>query len=144
VLVTSACVQDRDAGRALLWRLRASHRSIRLVWADGGYAGKLVAWAACVLHLAVEIVRKRPGQSTFEVLPRRWVVERTLAWISKHRRCVRDYERLPAHHAAMATWAMVAVMTRRLARPHRPPSVQTTGLRQSAVMADKGGLTGWM
>ena len=89
VLVTPACVQDRDAGRALLWRLRASHRSIRLVWADGGYAGKLVAWAACVLHLAVEIVRKRPGQSTFEVLPRRWVVERTLAWISKHRRCPR-------------------------------------------------------
>jgi len=125
VLVTAACVQDRDAGRALLWRLRASHRSIRLVWADGGYAGKLVAWAACVLHLAVEIVRKRPGQSTFEVLARRWVVERTLAWISKHRRCVRDYERLPAHHAAMATWAMVAVMTRRLARPHRPPSIQT-------------------
>jgi transposase len=124
VLVTSACVQDRDAGRALLWRLRASHRSIRLVWADGGYAGKLVAWAACVLHLAVEIVRKRPGQSTFEVLPRRWVVERTLAWISKHRRCVRDYERLPAHHAAMVTWAMVAVITRRLARPHRPPSIQ--------------------
>jgi putative transposase len=77
-----------------------------------------------VLHLAVEIVRKRPGQSTFEVLPRRWVVERTLAWISKHRRCVRDYERLPAHHAAMVTWAMVAVMTRRLARPHRPPSIQ--------------------
>jgi transposase len=100
-----------------MWRLRASHRSIRLVWADGGYAGKLVVRAACVLHLAVEIVRKRPGQSTFEVLPRRWVVARTLAWISKHRRCVRDYERLPAHHAAMVTWAMVAVMTRRLARP---------------------------
>jgi transposase len=70
-------------------------------------------------------LRKRPGQSTFEVLPRRWVVERTLAWISKHRRTVRDYERLPAHHAAMVTWAMVAVMTRRLARPHRPPSIQT-------------------
>jgi transposase len=125
VWVTAACVQDRDAGRVLLWRLRASYRSIRLVWADAGYAGKLVAWAASVLHLVVEIVRKRPGQSTFEVLPRRWLVERTLAWMSKHRRCVRDYERLPAHHAAMVTWAMVAVMTRRLARPHRPPSVQT-------------------
>jgi transposase len=125
VLVTAASVQDRDAARPLLWRLRVTYRGIRLVWADGGYAGKLVAWAACMLHLVVEIVRKRPGQSTFEVLPRRWVVERTLAWISKHRRCVRDYERLPAHHAAMVTWAMVAVMTRRLARPHRPPSIQT-------------------
>ena len=67
--------------------------------------------------LVVEIVRKCPGQSTFEVLPRRWVVERTLAWISRHRRNVRDYERLPAHHATMVVWAMVAVMTRRLAVP---------------------------
>jgi transposase len=125
VWVTAASVQDRDAARALLWRLRASYRSIRLCWADAGNAGKLVAWAAELLHLVVEIVRKRPGQSTFQVLPRRWVVERISAWISKYRRCVRDYERLPAHHAAMVTWAMVAVMTRRLARPHRPSSVRT-------------------
>jgi transposase len=121
VMVTAASVQDRDAGRALLWRLRASFRGVRLCWADGGYAGRLVAWAAAVLRLGVQIVRKRPGQSTFEVLPRRWVVERTLAWIAKHRRTVRDYERLPDHHAAMVTWAMVAVMIRRLARSHRAP-----------------------
>jgi transposase len=125
VMVTAASVQDRDAARRLLWRLRVAYRGVRLVWADGGYGGKLVAWAADVLHLVVEIVRKRPGQSTFEPLPRRWVVERTLAWISKHRRCVRDYERLPAHHAAMVTWAMVAVMTRRLARSDRPRPMQT-------------------
>jgi putative transposase len=125
VVVTAACVQDRDAGQRLLWRLRSGYRGVRLVWADGGYAGKLVAWATGVLRLTVEIVRKRPGQSTFEVLPRRWVVERTLAWIAKHRRTVRDYERLPDHHAAMVTWAMVAVMTRRLARSHRAPPVRT-------------------
>lgn len=75
ILVTAASVQDRDAARHLLWRLRASHRGIRLCWADAGYAGKLVAWAATVLHVAVWIVRKHPGQHTFEVLPRRWVVE---------------------------------------------------------------------
>jgi transposase len=80
-----------------------------------------VVWAREVLRLTVEIVRKRPGQTTFEVLPLRWVVERTFAWISKHRRTVRDYERLPEHHAAMVTWAMVALMTRRLARNHRTP-----------------------
>jgi len=123
VMVTAASIQDRDAGRALLWRLRASFRGVRLCWADGGYAGRLVAWAAAVLRLGVQIVRKRPGQSTFEVLPRRWVVERTLAWIAKHRRTVRDYKRLPDHHAAMVTRAMVAVMTRRLARSHRAPPV---------------------
>jgi len=126
VVWVTASVQDRDAARPLLWRLRSGYRGVRLCWADAGYAGKLVAWAADMLRLVLQIVRKRPGQSTFEVLPRRWGVERTLAWISKHRRTVRDYEGLPAHHAAMVTWAMVAVMTRRLARHHRPPSVQAT------------------
>ena len=53
----------------------------------------------------------------FEVLPRRWVVERTFAWIGKHRRTARDYERLPASHEAMILWAMIALMTRRLAQP---------------------------
>jgi transposase len=52
----------------------------------------------------------------FIVLPRRWVVERTFAWISKYRRCVRDYETLPAHHEAMVYLAMIMVMSRRLAR----------------------------
>lgn len=92
--------------------------------ADGGYAGKLVVWAAALLHLVVEIVRKRPGQSTFQVLPRRGVVERSFAWIAKYRRTVRDYERLPIHHEAMVTWAMIAVMTRRLARKRRPVRTQ--------------------
>ncbi len=83
-----------------------------------------------MLHLVVEVVRKHPGQSTFEVLPRRWVVERTFAWISKHRRTVRDYERLPAHHEAMVKWAMIAVMTRRLARKRRPARALAQAARQ--------------
>jgi transposase len=124
VMATAASVQDRDAARPLLWRLRVAHRGMRLVWADAGYAGRLIAWAAAALQLMVELVRKRPGQPTFEVLPRRWVVERTLAWVSKHRRAVRDDERLPAQHAAMVTWAMVAVMTRWLAGSRRPSSLQ--------------------
>jgi len=132
VLVTAASVQDRDGARALLWRLRVAHRRIRLAWADAAYAGKLVVWAAATLGLRVAIVRKRPGQSTFEVLPRRWVVERTLAWISKHRRTVRDYERLPTHHRAMVTWAMVTVMTRRLARRHHPARTPTPALPRTA------------
>ena len=57
VLVTAASVQDRDAARRLLWRLRRQFRGIPLVWADGGYAGKLVAWAAATLHLVVQIGR---------------------------------------------------------------------------------------
>jgi transposase len=59
--------------------------------------------------------RKLVGQIGFQVQPRRWVVERTLSWISRCRRTVRDYERLPAHHAAMVQWAMIIIMSRRLA-----------------------------
>ena len=69
------------------------------------------------LKLTVEIVKRPAGSHTFEVLPRRWVVERTLAWITSYRRCARDYERLPAHHEAAIYWAMITLMTRRLTRP---------------------------
>ncbi|MCW2917050.1 MAG: family transposase [Actinomycetia bacterium] len=90
--------------------------TIRIVWADSGYAGKLVDWAVCHLALTLRIVTKLAGQTTFVVLHRRWCVERTFSWINRCRRTVRDYERLPEHHAAMVQWAMIIVMTRRLAR----------------------------
>ena len=114
VVVTAASVQDRDAARPLLWNLHRTCGRIRLAWADAGYAGKLADWAKTTLKLTVQIVRKR-DQHAFEVLPRRWVVERTLAWITTCRRCARDYERLPASHEAMVLWAMIALMTQRLA-----------------------------
>jgi transposase len=119
VLVTGANVQDRDAARLLLWALRTCFPSVRLLWADGGYSGQLVNWATTTLNLTVQIIRKITGQVGFHVLPRRWVVERSFAWINRCRRTVRDYERLPAHHAAMVQWSMVIIMTRRLARIQR-------------------------
>ncbi|MFQ6271137.1 IS5 family transposase [Kutzneria viridogrisea] len=114
VLVTPASIQDRVAARALLLRLGATVGDrIRLVWADGGYTGTLLDWARQALGVVVEIV-KRPDLPHFTVLPRRWVVERSLAWITGHRRCVRDYERLPHHHEAMVRWAMIRITSRRL------------------------------
>ena len=115
VVITAASVQDRDAARPLLWNLHRSCRRIRLIWADAVYAGKLTTWAA-TMKMTLQIVARR-NPHAFEVLPRRWVVERTFAWISKHRRTVRDCERLPASHEAMILWAMIALMTRRLAQP---------------------------
>src|SRR5215470_16435746 len=113
VVITAASVQDRDAARPLLWNLHRACRRVRLVWADAGYsAGKLAAWATA-MTMTIEVVTKRDPH-VFEVLPRRWVVERTFAWISKHRRTVRDYEQLPSSHEAMILWAMIALMTRRL------------------------------
>jgi putative transposase len=119
IMVTAGAVQDRDAARTLLWALRTCFTGVIRIWADAGYAGQLVDWAIDTLGLAVDIVRKLTDQVGFQVLHRRWVVERTLSWITRCRRTVRDYERHPEHHAAMVQWAMVIVMTRRLARYHR-------------------------
>ena len=116
VMVTAASLQDRPAARALLTLLRHAHHGIRHIWADGGYSGVLVQWAKTTLNIVVEIVKKIAGQTTFVVLPRRWVVERTFSWITQARRNVRDYERLPEHSEAFINWSMITMMTRRLTR----------------------------
>jgi transposase len=77
VMVTAASVQDRDGGKRILQRLRFRMPSVAHVWADGGYAGRLVAYARKVLRVTIAVVRKKDDQRTFEILPRRWVVERT-------------------------------------------------------------------
>jgi transposase len=118
VLVTAASVQDRHGAWPLLWALAICLQTISMVWVDGAYSGGPVDFGA-TLGLTVQVVSKLAGQTGFKVLPRRWVVERTLAWINRCRRTTRDYERLPEHHAAMVQWSMVIIMTRRLARLQR-------------------------
>jgi len=119
VLITPASTQDRDGGRPLLWRLRHDLPTLRLVWADAGDAGKLVTWAHQALTLTLQIVRKRQGAHHFEVLPRRWVMERTFSWLGKDRRLAVDYEHKPEHHQAWVQWAMIRVMVKRLTQ--QPP-----------------------
>ena len=116
VVVTIAGIQDRDGAVRLRAALRAKVSTIVLIWADGGYAGRLVRWAQTVLALTVSIVKRTDDLTGFQVIPRRWGVERTLAWISEHRRCVRDYETRPQHAEAMVHLAMIMTMSRRLAR----------------------------
>jgi transposase len=116
VVVTAASVQDRDGAHRLLAVLHERFSTIVLVWADGGYSGRLVRWAHTVLALMVTIVKRSDDTTGFVVLPRRWVVERTFGWLMRYRRLVRDYERRPEHHEAMVLWATVAIMTRQLAR----------------------------
>jgi transposase len=131
IVVTAASTQDRDGARWLLWRLRLGYRRILLAWADAAYAGRLVAWARSTLRLRVVIVRRRLAHA-FEILPRRWVIERTFAWLSRYRRTVRDYERLPEHHQAMVEWAMIIIMTRRLTRQRRPARTSPPALATAA------------
>jgi transposase len=122
VMVTAASVQDRDGGRRVLEKAKMAMPSLAHVWADGGYAGKLLAFVHALCAITVQIVKIPKGQHTFEVLPRRWVVERTLSWISGCRRLDHDYERLPEHSEAMVQWAMIGIMVRRLApAPGRRP-----------------------
>jgi transposase len=125
VLVTAAGVQDRDGARPLLWNLRKASGTVKLTWADAGYAGKLVTWAKTRLELRVQIV-KRTELHKFIVLPRCWVVERTFAWITRSRRTVRDYERLPEHHETVVYWSMIIIMSRRLARHNQSHQLHPT------------------
>ncbi|MFI5534223.1 IS5 family transposase [Kitasatospora sp. NPDC051853] len=116
VLVTAASVTDRDAARTLLARIRARHWRITLVWADGGYTGPLIDLARDVLRIALTVVRRADDSSGFTVLPKRWLVERTFAWLMRSRRLARDYERRTDTSEAMIRWSMTMVMSRRPAR----------------------------
>lgn len=116
VVVTAAHIQDRDGAHRLLVALRTRFTTVSHIWADGGYAGRLLPWAKKVLSFTVEVVKRNDNIAGFLVLPRRWVVERTFGWVNKHRRCVRDYETRPEHHEAMVHIAMIMIMSRRLAR----------------------------
>ena len=115
----SASVQNRGRARTMLDRLTMAMPS--LLWADGGYAGKLVDWSDRVAHITVEIVRKRVGIKMFQALAGPWVAERTFARIVKNRRHDHDYERLPQTNKAMIKWAMIGSMVRRLEPSGRKP-----------------------
>jgi putative transposase len=115
VIVHSAHWQDRDAARLVLALAYQRFPRLRHVWADGGYAGQLVTWTAGVLGWVVEIVKRSSPAVGFVVLPRRWVVERTFAWLGRYRRLSKDYEALTLSSEAMIQIAMIQLMLRRLA-----------------------------
>ena len=115
VVVHTADVQDRDGARLALVRLVGRFPRLERIWADGAYAGKLALWARNVGGWTLELVRRPANQNTFEVIPRRWVVERTFAWLGRYRRLSKDYEELPQTTEAWVYAAMTGLMLRRLA-----------------------------
>ncbi len=114
VVVHTASVQDRVGAKLVLARLAGRFGRLRLIWADGGYLGPLIDWARDWGGWVLEIVRRPDGATGFQVLPRRWVVERTFAWLGRYRRLSKDYEALPASSEAMIYLAMTSLMLRRL------------------------------
>jgi len=115
VVVHPADVQDRDGTFHLLRRARRLFPFIKRIFADGGYAGPKMAmtvWRTGAWRLQIV---KRSAAVGFEVLPKRWIVERTFAWISRNRRLARDFERYAATVVAFVRLAMIRIMLRRLA-----------------------------
>lgn len=106
-----------------------------IVWADLAYAGKLVDWAKTFLHLTIKTVNRPKGAQGFVILPRRWVVERSLAWLLHARRSVRDYEARPEHSEAMLTLASITLMTRRLTRRPVYPNAAKPHVAQAVAAA---------
>jgi len=118
VMVLPANIQDRDGAKQLLAAFfsQKTRRRVKHIWADGGYAGTLLAKARKLWRCTVEIV-KRSELHTFKVLPRRWVVERTFGWLGRYRRLSRDYERLATTGETMVYLAMIRLMLTRLGKP---------------------------
>lgn len=117
VAVTAANVQDKAGALLALSRLGGGGKKLRRVWADGAYRttrGRLAEWVASH-RIALTAVERPEGRRGFQLLPRRWVVERTFSWLSQSRRLSKDYERLPETSEAMVYVAMMRLMLRRLA-----------------------------
>ena len=116
VVVHEADVQDRDGAKLVLQKLRGAYPRLKRIWADGGYAGKLIEWAQSFGGWVLEIVKRSDSAVGFVLLPKRWIVERTFAWIGRYRRMSKDYEGLPATSETMIYLIMINVMVHRLAR----------------------------
>ena len=116
LLITPAHEQDRDMAWPLLALALNQFRTLQLIWADGAYVGELLPWVRQRWRgrVRVEIVKRSDDVQGFKVLPKRWIVERTLGWLTKARRLVRDYEYKTTHSEAFIYIRMSQLMLRRL------------------------------
>jgi putative transposase len=115
-VVHPASIQDRDGAKLVLTPMINQMPRLQRIWADAGYGGKLVDWVRQEAGWDLEVVAKPPGATTFKVIPHRWIVERTFAWLGKCRRLSKDYEHLARSSLAMIRLAIIRLMAKRLAR----------------------------
>jgi transposase len=134
IVVTAASVSDRAGLKLLVIRLFNAVGTLQIMWADSGYDGAPIAvWVKAAAAITLEVV-KRSSPHSFQVVRRRWVIERTFGWLMRYRRLARDYERRLEHHEAMIYWATILIMTKRLARYEtgQPPPKRWGGDRKPA------------
>ena len=115
VFVSAADQNDRQGARQLLEGCKGVYPRLKRIWADGPYTGDLIEWVSEELGICLEVVEREAGTRGFCVLPRRWVVERTFAWLGRNKRLVRDYELCPEHSESMVYIAMTHLLLQRLA-----------------------------
>jgi putative transposase len=116
LVVHAADVSESAGAKLVLGKAQAAGRALGKIWVDGGYQAGVVAWAEAELGYPLEVVARPPGSQGFAVLPRRWVVERSFAWIGRYRRLSKDYEALTTTSEAMIWAALGTTTLRRLAR----------------------------
>ena len=116
VIVHTANIQDRDGAKLVLEQVKGTFSRLELIWADAGYSGKLVDWVNSVCGWTLDIIKRNDDVKGFQILPRRWVVERTFGWLGRYRRLSKDYEGLTEFSQAFVYAAMVHIMIRRLGR----------------------------
>lgn len=115
IVVHPANTQDRDGAKLVLKDLEKRYPRLKKIWADGAYAGSLEDWVKERGDWVLEIVKRSDEAKGFELLPHRWIVERTFAWLGRYRRLSKDYEVLVETSEAMVRLAMIRLMIRRLA-----------------------------
>lgn len=115
-IVHAASLQDPVAARLVFNRVGPTLLRLQLIWADGIYRGHLVDWLLQSFGWVLKIVKPKDKSNGFQVLPRRWVIERTFAWLGRFRRLSKDYEQYPASAEAFIYIAMARLMLHRLAR----------------------------
>lgn len=115
VTVHAADIQDRDGAKKLIEKIRFQCPHMQKLWADGGYCGKLVEWVEQFAGWKLEIVKRSDTAKGFELLPQRWIVERTFGWLNRYRRLSKDYELLAQTAENIIYMAMINLMLHRLA-----------------------------
>jgi putative transposase len=114
VAMTTACVEDHDGLKKLLRTFGLHRKKLRKIWVDEAYRGEILEWVKSRFRYCLEMVLRSDNVKGFVVLPKRWIVEKTFAWLNNHRRLSKDFERYPKTSKTMIQIAMIHLMLRLL------------------------------